>query len=99
MLAAARSALADDSSRGAEAARRACADSARRLEGVYFSGKALSGDREVFPLPPGPPAAVRASPLPPLLAFLKPETLPPDLAPYLFLDASGAPAAAPTTEQ
>ena len=37
--------------------------------------------------------AVHASRAPPLKAFVTPEALPPDLAPYLHLDASGAPAA------
>ena len=99
MLAAACAALSDDTARGADASRRAVGDSVRRLEASYFSGRTLSGTDAVFPTTlaagaPGP-VVVRAAATPPLLAYLRPEQLPEDLAPYLVLDAQGAPAAAP----
>jgi hypothetical protein len=119
----ARAALAEDTARGADAARRAVADNVRRLEGTrtlrlraralrpaprraahaearrpphpagaYFSGRALSGGEEVFPLSESAGGhIVRLSRDPPLRAFVTPEQLPADLAPYLSLDASGAP--------
>ena len=92
-LAAARAALSEDASRGADAARRAVGDSVRRLEAAYFSGRALSGADAVFPTVLAASArVVRAAAAPPLLAFLRPEQLPPDLAPYRVLDAQGLPA-------
>ena len=92
VLLAARVALGEDTARGADAARRAAADSVRRLEGAYFSGKTLAGSADVFPAAAAGSAAVRAAASPPLLTFLRPETLPADLAPFLHLDSQGAPA-------
>jgi hypothetical protein len=93
VLLAARTALSEDSARGADASRRAAADSVRRLEGAYFSAKSLSG-QDVFPAPAAAGTSVRASATPPLLAFLRPEQLPADLAQYLDVDAQGAPGGA-----
>ena len=96
-LAAARAALSDDTARGADAAHRAVGDSVRRLEAAYFSGRVHAGAEPVFPAVVTP--VVRAATAPPLLAFLRPEQLPADLAPYLVLDAQGAPAAAAASKQ
>ena len=94
-MAAARAALSDDTARGADAARRAVGDSVRRLEAAYFSGRTHAGADQVFPAALAASApVVRAGAAPPLLAFLRPEQLPADLAPYLVLDAQGAPATA-----
>lgn len=66
----------------------------RRLEAAYFSGRTHAGAEAVFPTVVAASApVVRAGTAPPLLAFLTPERLPADLAPYLVLDAQGAPAA------
>ena len=67
----------------------------RRLEAAYFSGRTHAGAEAVFPTVVAASSApvVRAATAPPLLAFLTPERLPADLAPYLVLDAQGAPAA------
>ncbi len=97
VLLAARTALSEDSARGADSARRAAADSVRRLEASYFSGKSLSGQQDVFPAAAAAGASVRASATPPLLAFLRPEQLPADLAQYLDVDAQGAPGGAANT--
>ena len=70
-------------------------DNVRRLEAAYFSGRThASAEQQVFPAVVAASApVVRAATAPPLLAFLTPERLPADLAPYLVLDAQGAPAA------
>jgi hypothetical protein len=66
----------------------------RTHAGAYFSGRTLSSGEEVFPLSASVDGhAVHLSRAPPLKAYVTPEALPPDLAPYLHLDASGAPAA------
>ncbi len=66
--------------------------SAALSAGAYFSGRTLSTGEEVFPLAASVDGhTVRLSRAPPLQAFAAAEQLPASLAPYLHLDASGAP--------